>query len=229
MTDEEKDALINEVIQRINDNSQPVQALQAEKDIRAVSSIIAMSGDTLVRAPMSLITQLFDAASADEDKASRALSGATMPFNGFVEGVTTKDVGFAIWDAILFDNSRQTFLARSLLSYSTEWTTRTDYVDSDTGYPRTGKIFINPSGEAFFWNASTLQLESVRTSVAANLSFSFDAQDTEWIIRHNLNRIPAVTVIDREQREVICDISHTSSNELIIQFGRPVAGTAILT
>ena len=54
MTEQE----IQEVISAIKKQSQPVETLEAESDVRAVSSLLAMRGDTMVRAPMALITQL---------------------------------------------------------------------------------------------------------------------------------------------------------------------------
>lgn len=220
---------IQEVISAIKRESQPVETLEAESDVRAVSSILAMRGDTMVRAPMSLITQLLGVVTGDEDTATRALYGATMTFGGFVSGVTLKPIGLAIWDDIIYDTEKKKFLARSFLDYSAEWTLRSDYM-TDEGIPRAGRIYLDHNtGVIYYWNSTNGDLEPIRCDTTQSLTFSFEAVDTEWVIRHNLLRKPAVTVIDREGREVMCDIIHTSDVELRLVFGIPTAGTAILT
>lgn len=225
MTEQE----IQEVISAIKKQSQPVETLEAESDVRAVSSLLAMRGDTMVRAPMALITQLLGVVTGDEDTATRALYGATMTFCGFVSGVTLKPMGLAIWDDIVYDTEKKKFLARSFLDYSAEWTLRSDYM-TDEGVPRSGRVYLDhKTGVIYYWNSTNGELEPIRCDTTKSLTFSFDAVDTEWVIRHNLLRKPAVTVIDREGREVMCDIIHTSDVELRLVFGIPTAGTAILT
>ena len=225
MTEQE----IQEVISAIKKQSQPVETLEAESDVRAVSSLLAMRGDTMVRAPMALITQLLGVVTGDEDTATRALYGATMTFGGFVSGVTLKPIGLAIWDDIVYDTEKKKFLARSFLEYSSEWTLRSDYM-TDEGIPRADRIYLNhKTGSIYYWNSTNSALEPVKCDTTQSLTFSFDAVDTEWVIRHNLLRKPAVTVIDREGREIECDIIHTSDSELRLVFGIATAGTAILT
>lgn len=220
---------IQEVISAIKRESQPVETLEAESDVRAVSSILAMRGDTMVRAPMSVIREIVGLPSGSEDAVERALYGATMPFGGFVSGVTLKPMGFAIWDDILYDTERKIFVARSFLEYSNVWTNKGDYM-TDEGIPRAGRIYLNhKTGSIYYWNSTNGDLEPVKCDTTQSLTFSFEAVDTEWVIRHNLLRKPAVTVIDREGREVMCDIIHTSDVELRLVFGIPTAGTAILT
>lgn len=183
----------------------------------------------MVRAPMSLITQLLGVVTGDEDTATRALYGATMTFGGFVSGVTLKPIGLAIWDDIVYDTEKKKFLARSFLEYSNVWTNKGDYM-TDDGIPRAGRIYLNyKTGSIYYWNSTNGDLEPVKCDTTQSLTFSFEAVDTEWVIRHNLLRKPAVTVIDREGREVMCDIIHTSDVELRLVFGIPTAGTAILT
>lgn len=224
MTEEE----IKEVIDAVKRESQPVETLEKESDIRAVSSLLAMRGDTLIRAPMTVISQILENVSGDIDTATRALYGATMPFDGFVEGVELKPLGFAIWDAILYDTVKKKFVARSLLNYSDVWTTYADYMD-ENGNPRGGRIYLSKEGGAYYWDSTEKNLNPVKIAVTQSLTFDFGAQDTEWVIRHNLMRKPAVTVTNSDGVEIVCDIIHTSNNELRLVFGKPTSGTAILT
>lgn len=49
-----------------------------------------------------------------------------------------------------------------------------------------------------------------------------------WNIKHNLKKLPAVTVIDSGGNEVIGDVKHLSENELTISFSYEFSGSAIL-
>ena len=49
-----------------------------------------------------------------------------------------------------------------------------------------------------------------------------------WNIKHNLKKIPSVTVIDSGGNEVIGDVKHLSENELVITFTYEFSGSAIL-
>lgn len=49
-----------------------------------------------------------------------------------------------------------------------------------------------------------------------------------WVITHNLNKKPSVTVVDAEGNNVICDIDYTSNNVVTLYFSEPAAGTAYL-
>lgn len=49
-----------------------------------------------------------------------------------------------------------------------------------------------------------------------------------WNIKHDLKKIPSVTVIDSGGTEVIGDVKHLSENELTISFSYEFSGSAIL-
>ncbi|WP_455078536.1 hypothetical protein [Peptostreptococcus stomatis] len=49
-----------------------------------------------------------------------------------------------------------------------------------------------------------------------------------WNIKHNLKKIPSVTIVDSGGNEVIGDVKHLSENELIITFSYEFSGSAIL-
>lgn len=50
----------------------------------------------------------------------------------------------------------------------------------------------------------------------------------QWIITHNLNKYPSVTVIDSSNREVEGAVEHLNLNELKISFNNPFSGKATL-
>lgn len=49
-----------------------------------------------------------------------------------------------------------------------------------------------------------------------------------WVIGHNLDKKPSVTVIDSYGDVVICNIDYTSTNAVVLSFSEPTAGTAYL-
>lgn len=49
-----------------------------------------------------------------------------------------------------------------------------------------------------------------------------------WNIKHDLKKIPSVTIIDSGGNEVIGDVKHLSENELVINFTYEFSGSAIL-
>ena len=49
-----------------------------------------------------------------------------------------------------------------------------------------------------------------------------------WNIKHNLKKIPSVTIVDSGGNEVIGDVKHLSENELTISFSYEFSGSAIL-
>jgi hypothetical protein len=44
-------------------------------------------------------------------------------------------------------------------------------------------------------------------------------------VTHNLNKKPAVTVIDSAGDEVVGDVDHTSNNQFVVTFSAPFSGT----
>lgn len=49
-----------------------------------------------------------------------------------------------------------------------------------------------------------------------------------WVITHNLNKFPSVTVVDSSNREVIGEITYTDFNSLSITFSGGFSGKAYL-
>ncbi len=49
-----------------------------------------------------------------------------------------------------------------------------------------------------------------------------------WIIDHNLNRYPQITLIDDEGNEFDADIFYNSTNQVTVTFSEPTSGKAVL-
>lgn len=62
------------------------------------------------------------------------------------------------WDYIVFDNSRQTFVAHNTDGkYYANWTDSADYMNRTTLKPRTDRIFVDNVNSKFYrWNGSSL-------------------------------------------------------------------------
>ena len=226
MTDQDR----QEIIDLIRSQSKPVEALEAESSLDAVTSLLATRGDTLIRAPMSLIRSIIAYTPYDTDLASRALAGTTLPFEGFVSQVTIQTEPLAEWQAIVFDTARRIFLARSpALTYSPEWPLRPDYMTSPPDpHPHPSRIYLTADGSAFYYSTQHSTLRPITTPITSR-TFTFQAIDTKWHILHNFDRYPQVTVQDAEGNEVECEVRHLSPQELTIHFATPIAGQATLT
>jgi hypothetical protein len=49
-----------------------------------------------------------------------------------------------------------------------------------------------------------------------------------WTIHHNLDRYPAVVVLDSSNRQVFGDVQYLSTNTLVVTFNAPFSGNAQL-
>lgn len=56
----------------------------------------------------------------------------------------------------------------------------------------------------------------------------FDIPTLEWVINHNMEKNPAVTITDMEEKEVESDIIHDSNMQLRVIHSRPFSGKAFL-
>lgn len=67
-------------------------------------------------------------------------------------------------------------------------------------------------------------------ALLANTTFVFDQQvaSNEWVITHNLNKYPSVTIIDTLDRVVYGEIQYLSANQLKLSFTSNFSGKAYL-
>tara|TARA_B100000925_G_C21654380_1_gene322840 strand:+ start:167 stop:511 length:345 start_codon:yes stop_codon:yes gene_type:complete len=83
---------------------------------------------------------------------------------------------------------------------------------------------------------SNFTLGGIKTYIETNanipgetVTFVQSSASLEWVITHNLDKFPSVTVIDDTDNDVVFgDISYTNSNKLIINFSAPFSGKAFL-
>ena len=64
--------------------------------------------------------------------------------------------------------------------------------------------------------------------VLGNYVHTQDLVSDEWVIQHNLGKIPCITLLDTDNIEMVGTIEHQTFNKCVITFANPVAGKAYL-
>ena len=67
-----------------------------------------------------------------------------------------------------------------------------------------------------------------RTSNDKSVSFEQSAPATVWVVLHELDKYPSVTVIDSDGELTLCEIEYTNENTVTLRFSEPTAGTVYL-
>lgn len=63
-----------------------------------------------------------------------------------------------------------------------------------------------------------------RTSNDKSVSFEQSAPATVWVVLHELDKYPSVTVIDSDGELTLCEIEYTNENTVTLRFSEPTAG-----
>lgn len=58
--------------------------------------------------------------------------------------------------------------------------------------------------------------------------FEFDSSQLSWVINHNLNKKPAIIVVDSADNALTCETEFVDFNNVRITFNAPFKGTAYL-
>jgi len=84
-------------------------------------------------------------------------------------------------------------------------------------------------------NAVTVKDSSVNVSVTGviastsgdkNYVHDQSSASDAWSVTHNLNKRPAVSVVDSAGTQIICDVQYVSDNEVTLAFDDATAGKA---
>lgn len=73
-----------------------------------------------------------------------------------------------------------------------------------------------------------LTSESLGIITDKNFVFNQNVASNEWIINHNLNKFPSVSVVDSGNNIVIGEVIYIDENNLQIVFSSPFSGSAYL-
>lgn len=52
---------------------------------------------------------------------------------------------------------------------------------------------------------------------------------TQWTVNHNLNKYPAVHIVDYNNNEVVGDVRYTTVNQVVLSFSEPFSGSAFFS
>ena len=94
---------------------------------------------------------------------------------------------------------------------------------------------VSIGGVSTSTNALTVKDSSVNVSVTGviastggdkNYVHDQSSASATWSVTHNLNKRPAVSVVDSAGTQVICDIQYVSDNEVTLNFDDSTAGKA---
>lgn len=78
---------------------------------------------------------------------------------------------------------------------------------------------VNIDEEGFLW---------VNPNEDKNFTFKQKTAESNWVIQHNLEKFPSVTVVDSAGSAVIGEVSYVDENNLTITFSAAFAGVAYL-
>lgn len=94
---------------------------------------------------------------------------------------------------------------------------------------------VSIGGVSTSTNALTVKDSSVNVSVTGviaskegdkNYVHDQSSASATWSVTHNLNKRPAVSVVDSAGTQVICDVQYVSDNEVTLNFDDSTAGKA---
>ena len=75
---------------------------------------------------------------------------------------------------------------------------------------------------------STKTFETNSNTVSSAYKHNQLSASNQWIIKHDLNKYPSVTVVDSAGTTVFGDVTYVSTNKLIIYFNGEFSGKAYL-
>ena len=101
-------------------------------------------------------------------------------------------------------------------------------------FPGNNNVDINVSNKH---NSFSVDINTSKTNQSVNVDMlSADKHFTyvqsfasdEWVIEHNLQKHPSVTIVDSAGTVVIGDVLYLSVNKLVVSFSAPFSGKAYL-
>lgn len=114
------------------------------------------------------------------------------------------------WAPVGLDSSNMTKLTEAYNNIINE-------INVSTSPTQTAITLVTESGDLITttFNSSYIHEQTV----AAN----------QWIINHNLNKYPSVTIVNNLNVEVVGDITYTNTNQVVLSFSNSFTGKAFFT
>ena len=77
-------------------------------------------------------------------------------------------------------------------------------------------------------NVVLTQIGSIANITTETFVFEQGVSSSEWEIQHNLNKYPAVAVVDSAGNEMIAEVIYNDLNNITVRTGSPFKGKAFL-
>ena len=87
---------------------------------------------------------------------------------------------------------------------------------------------INPDAVNALIEQINEAIEEIMKHTDSTFVFEFDSSQSVWVIEHNLNKDPSITVVDSANNVVGCKRSYINENSVEIEFNAPFNGKAYL-
>ena len=71
--------------------------------------------------------------------------------------------------------------------------------------------------------------DKISTEVIQNFEFTQATPETEWIIEHNLDKFPAITILKDDGVQIYGGVFYNSLNTVTLSFSQPITGKAFLS
>ena len=97
------------------------------------------------------------------------------------------------------------------------------------GQPGTGTTTFATQAEVLEGIMESKAVSPATLSTALSKTYNQTAPASVWNVVHNLNRYPAVSVVDSAGSVVTGDVEHLSANALQVSFASAFSGTAYLS
>lgn len=109
-------------------------------------------------------------------------------------------------------------------------TSNTTFIDMTPTSPATGDVVITSTLSATGTPDNTKFLRGDNTWAEADKTFTFvqSASSTNWSIQHNMDKFPAVVVVNNNNVVMYGNITYIDTNNLIITFSAGFSGKAYL-
>jgi hypothetical protein len=102
--------------------------------------------------------------------------------------------------------------------------------DGELGYERDTNQFKVGDGASPWNDLPYGGIKGDKGDVGSDLNYVHNQSvaESEWLITHNLDKYPSVTIVDSTNDECEGNVLHVSTNQVLITFSAPFAGRAFL-
>jgi hypothetical protein len=102
------------------------------------------------------------------------------------------------------------------------WIRFIDLFDTFNSYIGKGGYFLKVNS-----TENGIDVTAVPSETDKNFVFEQDTPLQEWIVTHNMNKYPAVTILDTNEKEIIGEIEYIDENSLAVRFNYNLTGKVI--